>query len=100
MSNFGAGRSVRLVRVKGTGGSLAPRGAGGKSELSRAAGWLTARRGDATESATESKPPIVPRRASVAGRRQGGNGAVRAHRVPRERRRHGKPPVEQDQIGT
>src|SRR5213592_394040 len=31
----------------------------GKSELSRAAGWLTARRGDATESATENRPPIA-----------------------------------------
>jgi hypothetical protein len=31
----------------------------GKSELSRAAGWLTARRGNATESATENRPPIA-----------------------------------------
>src|SRR5881394_2493280 len=31
----------------------------GKSELLRAAGWLTARRGDATESATENRPPIA-----------------------------------------
>ena len=30
---------------------------GGKSELRRAAGWLTARRGNATESATENRPP-------------------------------------------
>src|SRR4029450_13974848 len=30
---------------------------GGKSELHRAVRWLTARRGDATESATESRPP-------------------------------------------
>src|SRR5438067_2221841 len=46
----------------------------GKSELSRAAGWLTARRGDATESATENRPPIVPAsRAQARGptRRQG-----------------------------
>ena len=32
----------------------------GKSELQRAACWLTARRGDATESATENRPPGSP----------------------------------------
>jgi len=31
---------------------------GGKSELHRAGCWLTARRGDPTESATETIPPI------------------------------------------
>ncbi len=30
---------------------------GGKSELHRAGCWLTARRGDPTESATENTPP-------------------------------------------
>src|SRR5438045_3131657 len=36
----------------------------GKSELRRAAGWLTARRGDATDSATENKPPTRTRKRS------------------------------------
>jgi hypothetical protein len=44
-------------RVERIGGS--PSQGGGKSELRRAAGWITSRRGDATESATENKPPIA-----------------------------------------
>src|SRR5207302_10984709 len=76
---------------------------GGKSELQRVAGWITSRRGNATDSATENKPPTPTPTLSESeggsGGRQGRNGAVRAHRVPRERRRHGKPPAEQDEIG-
>ena len=43
---------------------VAPVYRGGKSELHRAVRWLTARRGDATDSATESKPPAVVARSS------------------------------------
>ena len=66
---------------------------GGKSELQRAACSLTARRGDATESATENRPP-----GSFGGpvrvKRCGKSAPLR-----RRRRRHGKPHAEQDQIG-
>ena len=64
-----------------------------KVELPWAACSLTARRGDATESATENKPP-----GSFGGpvrvKRCGKSAPLR-----RRRRRHGKPHAEQDQIG-
>src|SRR5437868_10901228 len=41
---------------------------GGKSELQRAAGWITSRRGNATDSATESKPPNWSRSAGPEAR--------------------------------
>src|SRR5215212_1226734 len=42
----------------------------GKSELSRAAGWITSRRGDATESATENRPPIARSESQDKGREE------------------------------
>ena len=59
----GAGRS-------GTGGRL-PLAAGGKSELHRAACWITSSRGDSKESATENTPPKrlrVPVRVKRCGK--------------------------------
>src|SRR6266511_3066621 len=58
----------------------------GKSGLRRAGCWLTASRGDPQESATESRPPPATRR------RQGGNGAVRAHQRPGDRSAWQTPP--------
>ena len=40
---------------------------GGKSELRRAACWVTPRPGDGTESATESRPPFRARRGPPRG---------------------------------
>src|SRR5205085_12267600 len=71
--------AVRLPRVKRIGGS--PPSGGGKSELQRAAGWLTARRGDATESATESKPPNLHRKVRVARVKRCGKSAPRPARA-------------------
>ena len=51
--------------------TAAAAGRGGKSELRRAACWVTPRPGDGTESATESRPPsgiaprVITRRATV-----------------------------------
>ena len=50
---------------------------GGKSELPRAAGWLTARRGNATESATENKPPITIRKSREVRVKRCGKSAPR-----------------------
>jgi len=69
------------------------RNRGGKSELRMAAGWVTPRRGNPTESATESKPPIPP----LAGGK--GEMAGQEPTVPGgDIGMHGKPPAEQDQI--
>ena len=57
-------------------GRGAPRGRRGKSELHRAGCRLTAGRREATESATENKPPMAP--AGSTGK--GETVAVRAHR--------------------
>src|SRR5262249_50413808 len=71
--------------------SLPRRRGRGKSELPRAACSLTARRGDATESATEKIPPGASRvRVKWCGK---------SAPLRRRRRRHGKPHAEQDQIG-
>src|SRR5258706_16238842 len=64
---------------------------GGKSELPRAAGWLTTRRGDATESATEKRPPIAPGVQTLgeeARVKRCGKSAPRTARAGRQ----GKPP--------
>ena len=69
------------------------RNRGGKSELRMAAGWVTPRRGNPTESATESKPPIPP----LAGGK--GEMAGQEPTVPGgDIGMHGKPPAEQDQV--
>src|SRR5260364_171838 len=49
----------------------------GKSGLNRTGLWLTAIRGNARNRATESKPPMA---GYLLRLRQGGNGAVSAHR--------------------
>src|SRR5207249_474237 len=66
ISNFHSQTPVRLLRVERIGGS--PRLRGGKSELRRAAGWITSRRGNATESATENRPPNWSRQAGPEAR--------------------------------
>jgi hypothetical protein len=65
----------------------------GKSELRQAACSLTARRGDATDSATEKIPPPLFG-AAVRVKWCGKSAPLR-----RRRRGHGKPHAEQDQIG-
>src|SRR6266704_6910197 len=54
---------------------------GGKSELQRAAGWITSRRGNATDSATENKPPNWRRKVPVARVKRCGKSAPRPARA-------------------
>lgn len=58
-----------------------------------AAGWVTPRRGDPTESATENIPPIPPM-AEGKGEMVGQEPTVPGGDIGM----HGKPPVEQDQV--
>src|SRR4029077_20094441 len=79
---------ARAGQVVAAGPSGARRG---KSGLRRAGCWLTASRGDSRDSATENRPP-AERQARV---KRCGKSAPRRRR----RRRHGKPHLEQEQIG-
>ena len=78
------GRAIRVIAA-----AVSCRG---KSGLHRAGWWVTPTRGDPRESATENKLPVF---GSVRVKRRGKSPPRR-----RQRRRHGKPRLEQDQIGT
>ncbi len=68
----------------------------GKSELHGAGCWVTPRRGNPKESATENRPPAGETTVSLRARvKRRGKSPPRSRR----RERHGKPHPEQGQIG-
>src|SRR5688572_32050425 len=85
--------SGEYLRREGTSEDRRRATAGGKSELHRAGCRVTPGRREATESATESKPPMAPRGAQARVKRCGKSAPDVRQRTP-----HGKPHPKQGQI--